>query len=167
MRSKVKIHKIGNDRFLYINNKICRWDIKDKREEQEELANRAYGDVLVAGYGLGILQKYLSENEKIKSILSVEKLSCIVSRCEEEYKKIYGDILYGDFSEVKPHKEFDCVIGYIWKETTKKYLEDYKKFKEKAKKFVKPNGKIIGWGDDYFEYLIEKEKAKLKLLDIV
>ena len=34
-------------------------------------------------------------------------------------------------------------------------VEKDKKFKEQAQKFLKPEGKLLSWGGDYFEYLLK------------
>ncbi len=62
------------------------------------------------------------------------------------------------FFELPEDKRYDCVVGDIWAEIDRKYIDNYVRFKNKAQKIVKQNGLILGWGKDYFEYLLEKEK---------
>ncbi|MBU2635096.1 class I SAM-dependent methyltransferase [Patescibacteria group bacterium] len=126
------------------------WDIPIEREIQKNIAIQAFGDVLVAGYGLGIVQEYLIKNPKVKSLLTIEKLKEVVVLAEKNYGRIYGNIEIGDFFTYSPKRQFDCVIGDIWEEITSECLKDYKEFESKAKNLLKPNGRIFAWGSRFF-----------------
>jgi len=144
--------------FLWINDYLWMWDIPIERASQKRIADNSYGDVLVAGYGLGIVQKYLLQNKKVTSITTVEIHPEVEKICKEEYGKIYGDkIIIGDFYKFDTTLRYDCVIGDIWEDIIPEQLERYKKFKTKAEQMLKPTGKILAWGKDFFEYLIKEE----------
>lgn len=148
--------------FLWVDDGIgpylWMWDVPEERKAQQVLADQAYGDVLVAGYGLGIVQKYLCENPNVKSVLTVEKYSQVIAACHNHYGKLYGKYDIGDFNtwdKKFPWRKYDCVVGDIWKDIIPEALEDYKKFKASALRHLKPDGKIIARGQEFFEYLIE------------
>lgn len=136
------------------------WDLPQEQEIQKDIAGQAFGNVLVAGYGFGIVTKYLLENPKVESVATVEKYQEIMDKMKE-FGEIYGKIIIGDFYELSEDRKYDCVIGDIWAEIDRVFLDDYIKFKEKAQKLLKKDGLILGWGKDYFEYLLEKEKSVL------
>jgi spermidine synthase len=137
------------------------WDTPQERKLQKKLADEAFGDVLVAGYGFGILQKYLSQNPRVKSITTVEKYKEVIEKVSK-HSPIVGKIIIGDFFDLPEDKKYDCVIGDIWPDIDEEFLEDYIKFKEKAQKLLKRDGKILAWGQDYFEYLLKtREKVFL------
>ncbi len=161
---KVEILEQKGNKFLWIDDYLWMWDIPAEQKIQKRLADEAYGDVLVAGYGLGIVQRFLLQNKKINSVVTIEKLIEIKDICLKSYGKLYGSINFMDFydfgSDIKPEiaKKWDCIIGDIWTDIVPEELEKYKRFKGKAETLIKPNGKILAWGKEYFEYLIEKEK---------
>lgn len=156
-KPKVEIIKQKGHNFLWINDYLWMWDIPVERKYQKKLAGKAYGDVLVLGYGLGIVQRCLSENPNVKSIRTIENTPQVIDECKKVYGKIYGEIEISDFFKYETHKRFDCVIGDIWEEILPEFIDDYKRIKAKAVKLIKENGKYIAWGQEYFEYLIEKE----------
>ena len=156
----VEILQQKGHNFLWIDDHLWMYDIPAERKAQKDISNKAFGDVLVAGYGLGILQRFLSENKKVKSITTIEISEEVVNKVKDIYGKIHGDIIIENFYDFHTNNKFNCVIGDIWEEITPGALEDYKKFKNKAKRLLKKNGKILGWGKEFFEYLINKEKIK-------
>jgi spermidine synthase len=156
--AKVEIVEIKNYKFLFLDDYLWMWDLPHEQELQRNIANQAFGDVLVAGYGFGIVSKYLLENPRVNSVTTIEKYADIIDRMKE-FGPIYGEIVIADFFDLPEDKKYDCVVGDIWAEIDAQYLDDYIRFKTKAQKLVKPNGLILGWGKDYFEYLLEKEKS--------
>ncbi len=154
---KIEIVQVKNHKFLFLDDYLWMWDLPQEQELQRDIANQAFGNVLVAGYGLGIVIKHLLENPKVKSVTTVEKYQEVIDKMKE-FEDIHGKVIIGDFYELPENRRYDCVIGDIWAEIDRRFLEDYRTFKEKAQKLVKPTGLILGWGKDYFEYLLEKEK---------
>lgn len=158
VRKRVKILKQNGFNFLWVDNYLWMWDIPVERKAQKELADKAFGDVLVAGYGLGMVQKYLSRNPKVKSIITVEKLPEVIKEVKRVYKKIYGDVVIDDFYKYRTDRKFDCVIGDVWEDIAEEFLYKYKKFVKKAESFIKKGGKILAWGQEFFEALKTKNK---------
>ena len=158
-KSKVEIIQQKGYDFLWVDDYLWMWDIPIERKCQKKLANQAFGEVLVAGYGLGVIQKYLLMNHNVigKYLLTIEKNEQVIKECEKVYGQIYGGIVIGDFFKYKTDTKFSCIIGDVWEDILPEGLEQYKKFKKKAQELIAPGGKILAWGGDYFEYLIEKE----------
>jgi len=94
---KVEVYKIGDDKFLYIDGKLWMWDTPEEREDQREIARRASGDVLVGGYGFGLVQRFLTSNRRVNSILTVEISQTVMEACKKIYGNIYGKVDIGDF----------------------------------------------------------------------
>jgi len=130
------------------------WNVPQEIEDQKEIASQAFGNVLVAGYGLGLVQKYLLDNPQVQSILTVEILPDVLDVCREKYGELFGDVVICDFYDFASQKKFDVVIGDVWESVSKCHLDDYVRFKKKAEEFLKQDGKILGWGMDYMEYLL-------------
>lgn len=159
--SQVEILKQNGYDFLWIDGYLWMWNIPIEQELQKKMAEVAYGDVLVAGYGLGLVQGFLVANPKVDSVLTIEIRQEVVGLCREHYGEIHGKVIIGDFFEFlrEDDKVYDCAIGDTWEDIIPERLEEYKRFKVRARELIKPDGKILAWGSDYFEYLIEKEKG--------
>ena len=153
---KVEILQQKTYNFLWIDDKLWMWDIPAEREAQKALAYYAYGNVLVAGYGLGIVQRFLIQNPNVDSVLTLELYPEVITGVKEVYGCLYGDVTICDFYDFVSNQKFDCVIGDVWEDIVESSLEDYKKFKEKALTLVNLEGKILAWGGDFFENLIQK-----------
>ncbi|KKL48566.1 hypothetical protein LCGC14_2324200, partial [marine sediment metagenome] len=135
-------------------------------EIQEDLAKEAFGDVLVAGYGLGIIQKLLIENPKVNSVTTVEKTMEVIKACTHTFGVLYGQVICMDFYDFIPSiakvshiESYDCVIGYIWPEISSKYVLEYIRFKNHAQILLSNHGKILAWGSEFYEYILDKQKA--------
>lgn len=157
---KIEILKQNGYNFLWIDNDLWMWDIPREVADQKEIADQAHGNVLVVGYGLGVIQKLLTENENVKSVTTIELYSKVLDACKTTYGGLCGEIMVGDFYNMIPIELYDCVIGDIWLEYADKELDEYIKFEKQAKLHLKEDGKILAWGQDYFKYLLEKKEGE-------
>jgi len=146
--------------FLWIDNELVMWDIPVERKAQREIAEQSFGEILIAGYGLGVVQQYLTENPRVRSILTIERLEEVVRKAERVYGRVYGNVEIGNFFGYNSGRRFDCVIGDIWKDIVPESLVDYKRFKQKAQTLLKPNGRILTWGQEFFEYLSKNNNSQ-------
>ena len=73
-------------KFLFIDNYLWMWDTPQEKKLQKKLAKEARGDVLVAGYGFGILTKFLLQNPKVTSVTTVEKYKEVIAKVGERDK---------------------------------------------------------------------------------
>ena len=154
---KVEILKQNGHNFLWIDGELWMWDVPTEMMLQEELAKQAYGKVLVVGHGLGIVQTFLEKNKAVESIETVEKYEEVRTAYFNHFNKhIPGSVILNDFYNLPDpnYQRWDCIIGDIWIDIHPKYLEEYKKFKKHAEMMLKPQGKIVAWGKDYFEWLL-------------
>lgn len=159
--SRVEILKQRDNHFLWIDDELWMWDVKEEVAAQEEIAQQAYGSVLVAGYGLGLVQRALFDNINAESVCTVELHEDVINECLHAFDWIYGEIIIGDFYSFESRKQYDCVIGDIWIDYDRAgNIDEYKKFKKKATTFLAPGGKILAWGQDYMEFLIAKEQIQ-------
>lgn len=161
LKRRAEILEQNGYHFLWINNghgpELWMWDVPSEVEDQREIAAQAFGDVLIAGYGMGIVQKFLLDNPSVKSVTTVELSQEVMEECRRVFGQIHGQVVVGDFYGYDADKHFDCVIGDIWTDQAKRNLDEYKQFKQKASFLLKPGGKILGWGSDYFEFLISQD----------
>ena len=139
-------------RILYHSETFWMSDARKHDLAMRSLAARARGDVLVGGYGLGLVQRHLVNNPRVTSVLTAE-INCDVIRAMlEEDGWIWGKIWIGDFYSYEPASLFDTVIGDTWADATDEYREEFKAFRELAPRLVKPGGPVLAWtGDGGFE----------------
>lgn len=154
--NKVEILQHKGYRFMFLDDYLWMWDTPQEKDLQKNLAKKAFGNVLVVGCGFGILTKFVLKNPKVKSVVTIEKYKEVVEKMKE-LDSIPGKIIIDDFYNLPESKKFDCVIGDIWPDIDSKFLKDYVKFKKKAQKLLKKNGKVFAWGKEFFEYLLKKE----------
>ncbi len=168
MSKHVEILEQNGYHFLWIDGELWMWDIPAEVELQQAQADEAYGRVIVAGLGLGIVQKFLLQNPKVDSmsLITIEKYIEVYDCCREKGIVVGNNIgmlkildWFDVITGVEEYEKYDCVIGDIWPEISGEHLDLYKKFKVKALTMLKPGGKILGWGSEYYEYLIEKEQV--------
>lgn len=157
MMVKIEIFQHKGIRFMFLDNYLWMWDTEQEKRLQQDLNKNAFGDVLVVGYGLGLLSKLLTKNPKVKSVTTVEIYEEIIEKMRK-LDKIHGKIIISDFYDLVENQKFDCVIGDSWPDIDSRFLKDCTKFKRKAQKLLKKDGKILAWGKDYYEYLLTKSK---------
>lgn len=166
---KVEILEQNGHNFLWIDGDLWMWDVPSEITTQKRIAEQAYGRVLVVGYGLGIVHEFLQQNKNVTGYCTVEKHREVIKACRDKFGFILGDnYRICNFYEVPRclHRKdpfrlnWDCIIGDICPEIQPMYLEQYKRFKQHAETMLKPDGKILAWGQDYFEWLISCEVNK-------
>ena len=155
--AKIEILSYKKHRFMFLDGYLWMWDTPQETELQQDLAKMAYGDVLVAGYGLGLVSKFLLKNPKVKSVTTVEKYKEVIDKMKK-IEKIYGKVMVADFYDLPKTPKYDCIIGDIWPDIDAKFLKDYVLFKKKSQQLLKPKGQILAWGKEYFEFLLKKKK---------
>lgn len=160
---KVEILKQNGYHFLWIDGELWMWDLPEEVLIQRELADKAFGSVLVVGHGLGIVQDFLSKNRKVKEIETVE----IYEEVRDAYfgcynKHIPGRIIIDDFYNLPnpSYQRWDCIIGDICFEIHPRYLPEYKKFRQHALTLLNSRGKILAWGQEFFDELLCREGSK-------
>ena len=158
---KVEILKQCGYNFLWIDGKLWMWDVPQEVKAQASLAKQCFGDVLVVGYGLGVIHRFLRKMPEVSTITSIEKYREVLEVvCRTNGGEVIGKVLIDDFYEAILSPDFDCIVGDIWIDICPEMLVDYKRFKERALMWLKPGGKVLGWGSDYYEYLIGLEGSK-------
>ena len=157
---KVEILEQYRYKFLWIDGELWMTDVPGEVVAQKYIAKHTYGDILITGYGLGVLQRLLTESENVSSVTTIEKNWGVVEACRLAYgynltEEPWSDeVLLGDFYKWDIREKYDCVVGDIWIDIAPECLSEYVMFKNRAKEWIKPNGKILAWGQDYFEYLL-------------
>lgn len=159
---EVEILEQKGHHFLWIDDQLWMWDLPEEVEYQREIAEKAFGDVLVAGYGFGLVQRFLLENPRVRSLLTIEQHPEVIEACRRHFGEIHGARRIMDFYEYRRDRHLDCIIGDIWRDAEPAYLPEYKRFQAKARELLEgnPNGIILGWGQDYMDWLVAQEENR-------
>lgn len=161
-KKKFEIIEQKGSKFLWKGDKLISWDVPVENRMMQELAGKCFGDVLVVNYEMGLMQKYLLENPKVNSVITMEKDEKIVDECNEFYGNVHGKIFIGNFFKDNLGMKFDCIVSDVCKEVMLESVSNYRRFKKRAAEFLKPHGMILGYGKNYFEYLIDDKAKKPK-----
>ena len=145
-------HSCGLD-LLYYNETFWMSDAAPWKREMKDLADQARGDVLVAGYGLGLIHRYLNRNPEVRTVTTVEICGGVIAACMKRYGWVHGRIVIGDFATVPIKGQFDTVIGDTWADATIEYLDLYREFWQRARLIVREGGSILAWRSDVMDKL--------------
>jgi hypothetical protein len=117
-----------------------------------EFFKNAYGDVLVAGLGMGMCTVALENNPRVKSITMVEVeweiIQLVSSSLWTNGKQI---IINKNIFEFETDKVFDVMFFDIWMNPTKEGKDELEFLKKKFEKNLRDGGWVSCWREDQYE----------------
>lgn len=145
----VKIPK-GNYKVLMMDGKVAMSTLPFEIEMFKDFIDKAEGEVLIAGLGLGVLIERILD--KVVKIVCVEKNQEIINLINVRNEKV--EIVCDDIFNYKPSQKFDCIYFDIWSSYSEENLKDMILLEEKFKPFLK--GDYIGsWSRKYLRNIYE------------
>lgn len=157
---------------LKMNGKgIMMSDTPMERNTNRDFIQKANGDVIIFGLGLGLVILPLLKKENVKSILVVELYQDLIDLVEPILKKHDTEnklsIIQGDCFEIHKNipkeKKFDSVYGDIWIEICTDNYEEMKILTKNWKNRINrenSNAFIDHWMKDYLKKQIAQEKRE-------
>lgn len=137
---------------LFVNSRPLMWDTAAERAGQAEMLKDCHGDVLVAGYGLGVGQRILMANPRVNKVTTVEKYIEVISACSAHYGTVSGSYVIADIfdflNNIADQIKWEFIVGDIWSGSPMADVAGYKKFRKAATPHLKPGGKIVLGGRD-------------------
>lgn len=120
-----------------------------------EILNKANGDILIGGLGIGMILVPLMKKEEVKSITIVEKYQDIIDMVGEQLplndkvKIIQGDIFNNNFPR---GTKFDVVYFDVWNYINSDVYEEMKQLKKNYRRCLKskkenPNSWMGCWAE--------------------
>ena len=162
--------------FPYIRLKktgegIMMSDTPMERNTNRDFIQKANGDVIIFGLGLGLVIIPLLKKENVKSILVVELYQDLIDLVEPILKKYDTEnklsIIQGDCFEIHKsipkEQKFDCVYGDIWIEICEDNYDEMKVLTRNWKNRLNrenPNAFIDHWMQTHLKRQIQKEKRE-------
>ena len=144
-------------------------DTPMERNTNYSFIQKANGDVIIFGLGLGLVIIPLLKKENVKSILVVELYQDLIDLVEPILKKHDTEnklsVIQGDCFEIHKSipkdKKFDCVYGDIWISISQDNYEEMKILTKNWKNRINrenPNAFIDHWMKDHLKREIAQEK---------
>lgn len=146
-------------------------DTPMERNTNRQFIQKANGDVLIFGLGLGLVILPLLKKEDVKSIIVIELYQDLIDVVEPILKKYDTEnklsIIQGDCFEIHnsfpKEQKFDCIYGDIWIEICTDNYEEMKTLTKNWKYRVNrknSNSFIDHWMKDYLKSELAKEKNR-------
>ena len=132
-------------------------DCPFERETNQIFVDRAFGDVLIGGLGIGLIIKAIEEKPEVTSITIIEKyeevIDLILSQVPFSEKVI---IIQGDVFTYTPTQQYDTIWLDVWttgKESTELgETAHHDNWKERMTQYLKVGGYIEFWTADEVDY---------------
>jgi hypothetical protein len=158
----------ANFKYILLRKKgsgVWMSDTPMERNSNRNFIQKANGDVLIFGLGLGLIVFPLLDNPEVKSIRVIEKEKEVIDlispyiKAKDTFNKV--TIVEGDCFEYKTKEKFDVIYGDIWRTICIDNYEEMKQLTRAWKNRVNrenPNAFIDHWLKDYLKGEIQKEK---------
>ena len=146
---------------LHINDELYMSDTPMEQRTNREFVNKANGDVMIAGLGIGLVLENLREsvrNGKVRSITIYEKYQDVIDLVSPIYKDMPITYKCADILEYKPSRDekYDTIYFDIWPSVTSDNLPDMKLLANRWKFHLKrdnPNHWMDSWMKKECQYL--------------
>lgn len=148
--------KAGKYVKLLIDDEVVMSDTTMEKMTNANFIYNAYGDVLIAGLGLGLIINPLLEKEEVTSITIIEKNQNVIDLVGPYYNNPKINIINGDIFTWKPPKgkKWDTIYFDIWSDRCSDNIKEMKTLHRRfGKRVNRENGKrgyINSWYRDYF-----------------
>lgn len=160
--------KPGKYARLIVKGELMMTDTPHEVRTCAEPMLNCYGDVLIAGLGLGMILIPVLRSPKVTRVTLVEKYQDVVDvvvpqlrkvLTKDERKKLH--IIVEDIFDWKPNcgAQYDCIWFDIWPTITTKNLPEMGKLHRRFSKFHKKTGWMKSW---MREYLINKKRQETR-----
>ena len=147
----VDIKNVGKYKALLVNGYL--WMMNDENEFLyiEEAVSKCKGNILIAGYGLGLLYERLKDYPNKIDIVEISK--DVVDKVGINLR-LGDNLIIGDFLKYKFDKKYDTVLVDIWLDWSKEtYEKIYKPAIRKAREILNSDGMIWAWGEQEMQRL--------------
>lgn len=133
------------------NQFVLMSDSSRERELGKEFIEKAHGDILSLGFGIGFVLFPLLDKPEVKTITVVEKHEEILDLCASQLEipdNVF--IVHENALTYQPDREFDVIFDDCLHDTDpeeKIYFGPYE-MEMRLRKSLKPGGIYIKWSDD-------------------
>ena len=146
--------KIGTFAQLYIRGSLVMSDTEHERQSNWDLLSEShFGDILIAGLGLGMVLLPILAREKVTSVTVIELSQDAIDLVVPRIKAAAGDnadkltVIPADIFEWKPPRgaRYHTIYFDIWKDICRDNLPDMKRLHQKFRRRKIKGGWMSSW----------------------
>lgn len=122
-------------------------------QDHVEIVNKAHGQVLIAGLGLGLVTMACLTKDDVDRVVVVEKSPDVIRLIEPTLRLSHKErlvIIEDDIFSFKPSSNFDVAWFDIWDYLCTDNLQEYEKLKRRFRRHCEWMG---FWVEDYLRYM--------------
>jgi predicted methyltransferase len=138
-----------------IDGEVMMSDTPFEQSSCADFLNAARGTVLILGLGIGMILVPLSQNDKVESVLVLEKNTHVIDLVAPSILRVpsvapkvaivRGDAF--DTPDVLKDRRFDVVYLDIWPTLDTRNVPVFDELREKYTPFLKPGGEVLIWSE--------------------
>jgi len=161
----VRIYEMHGEQYLEIGKGHTLWaDMNEVVEYADQIGDKARGNCLEIGLGLGVASEYILDRPKVKSLTTVEINEDVLEvyrqlnpGIDNKHRIIHGS---GHDFLLQTDEKFDFVFLDFYNVIDEDTLIEIELYVELSKRILRPEGEIIGWWDIYTpeEFVSEFER---------
>ncbi len=149
----VKVYEMDGEHYLEIGPGHTMWaDSGEIIEYADQIGDKAKGDCLEIGLGLGVASNYILDRPKVKSLTSIEKNIDVINVYKELNAMPNDHIIVNQVGVdymINTETMFDFIFLDFYSLIDEDTLEDIRLYIQIAERILNKGGEIIGWFDIY------------------
>ena len=143
---------------LYVNGRLYMSDTDMERSSNQSFVQHAYGDVMVAGLGIGLILNALREkvgSGDVRSITVYEKYQDVIDVVGPKLSDLPIKIVCADILEYKPPKDerYDTIYFDIWPDINTNNLKEIYTLHRRWIHRLNSGGWINSWMKEHLQYM--------------
>lgn len=151
--------EVGTYAMLTHNGTIWMSDTGMERFTNRQILQKAFGDVLILGLGIGMLPLAVSKKDEVTSVTVVEISPEVIQLVHPHIANDKLKVINGDaYSPAFAKKSFDTIYLDIWPDICGDNWEEIKVLMRKYRPLLRQNGIIDAWLKDHVKYLAKNDR---------
>ncbi len=145
--------KPGTYCTMRIDGRLVMSDTWMERFTNQEIIEKATGDVLIAGLGIGLILTLLEGKDEVDSITVIEKNKAVIDVIGPWFDNLIIDIVQADVFTWEPPQSYDTIYFDIWPDICDQNYEETKTLHKKYGRYLRrsnPDHFMQSWMRDEF-----------------
>ena len=142
---------------MQINGRVVMSDTWMERFTNQEIIEKANGDVLIAGLGIGLILTLLEEKDEVNSITVLEKNRTVIDLVAPWFNNLKINIIRADVFTWQPTQNFDTIYFDIWPDISDIHYEETKTLHKKYRPYLRRSNP-----DNFMQSWLRNEFRKLR-----
>ncbi len=146
---------------LFINNILMMSDTDMERATNMDVVENSFGDVLIAGLGIGLIVPPILDKEDVTSVTIIEKSQDVINLVEPYYRHPKLMVVCDDIFTWKPEMKYDTIYFDIWDSICVDNLKEINSLHRKAGRWKRDSDSwVSSWVVKKLRRLRDKEKSR-------